>query len=139
MRSEPNPPEHDIDAAYDSLKDATLDELLLKHYLLRRMVLVTSRLCSIRRKLSSLSRRARSFSAIIFLLAVEGILPLKLFKRLSDRCMAAYKERICARFFEISWFSSASCSAAVVILSDCMTNKSVTSAYAGYYRGSQGR
>jgi hypothetical protein len=35
MRSEKNPPEHDIDAAYDSLKDATLDERLLKRYLLR--------------------------------------------------------------------------------------------------------
>ena len=60
MRSEPNPPDYAIDATYDSLKDATLDELLLKRYLLRRMVLVTSRLCSIRRKLSSLSRCART-------------------------------------------------------------------------------
>jgi hypothetical protein len=27
MKAEPNRPEHDIDAAYDSLKDATLGEL----------------------------------------------------------------------------------------------------------------
>ena len=40
MKNETNPPERDIAAAYDSLKDATLDELLLKRYLLRRMVLV---------------------------------------------------------------------------------------------------
>ena len=30
MKRKINPPEHDIDAAYDSLKDATLDELWLK-------------------------------------------------------------------------------------------------------------
>ena len=125
-----NPPEYDIDAAYDSLKDAALDELLLKRYLLRRIVLVTSRLCSIRRKLSSLSRCARSLSNLIFLLAVEGILPLESFKRLCDCCTAAHKERICARFFEISRFSSETCSTAVLMLSDCMTSKNVTSAYA---------
>ena len=130
VRSEPNPPDYAIDATYDSLKDATLDELLLKRYLLRRMVLVTSRLCSIRRKLSSLSRCARSLSNLIFLLAVEGILPLKPFKRLCDCCTAAHKERTCARFFEISRFSSETCSTAVLMLSDCMTYKNVTSAYA---------
>src|SRR6516164_3748924 len=129
VRSEPNPPDYAIDATYDSLKDATLDELLLKRYLLRRMVLVTSRLCLIRRKLSSLSRSTR-LSNLIFIVTVEGILPLKPFKRLCDCCTAAHKERICARFFEISRFSSETCSTAVLMLSDCMTYKNVTSAYA---------
>jgi len=85
MRSEPNPPEHDIDAAYGSLKDATLEELLLKRYLLQRMVLATLRLRSIRRKLFSLSRCTRSVSDLISLLALEEILPcpLRSCKRLS--------------------------------------------------------
>jgi len=37
MRSEPNPPEHDIDAAYERLENAALDELsrLIPHWSIR--------------------------------------------------------------------------------------------------------
>jgi hypothetical protein len=43
MRSEPNPPEHDIDAVYERLENAALDELsrLIPHWSIATRLVAT--------------------------------------------------------------------------------------------------